>query len=56
MCLFGTEWLWDQVGQKLPSTTPLRLTDPFMGVAYQISHKSDIYIMIHNSSKIIVMK
>ena len=20
MCLFKTEWLWDQAGQKLPST------------------------------------
>ena len=29
---------------------------PFTGFAYQISCISDIYNMIHNSSKIIVMK
>ena len=28
-----------------------RLNDPFTGVAYQIACISDIYIMIHNSSK-----
>lgn len=33
-----------------------RLNDPFIGVTYQISHISDIYIMIHNKSQITVTK
>jgi hypothetical protein len=35
---------------------PLRLNSPFTGVTYQISGISDIYITIHNSSNITVMK
>lgn len=27
MCLFGTEWLLDQAGQKLSPTTRARVTD-----------------------------
>ena len=30
--------------------------NPFIGVIYQIARTSDIYIVIYNSSKIIVMK
>jgi hypothetical protein len=42
------------------STCGLRLfkesNDPFMGVVYQISYITDIYIITHNSSKILVMR
>jgi hypothetical protein len=35
---------------------PFGSKDPFTGIAYQISSIPDIYIMIHNDSKITVMK
>jgi hypothetical protein len=35
---------------------PLGSTDPFTGIAYQISCISDTYIMVYNSSKMIVIK
>lgn len=36
--------------------TPLGVNNAFTGIAYQISCISDIYISIHNSSTIMVMK
>ena len=41
---------------KLWVMTPVELHDILTGVPYQISCISDIYIMIHNSNKITVMK
>ena len=37
---------------KLSFTTPLKLNDPFTVVLCQVSCISDIYIMLHNSSKL----
>jgi hypothetical protein len=36
--------------------TPSDVESPFTGVAYQILCISDIYIMIHSSSKLTVIK
>jgi hypothetical protein len=41
---------------KLWVMTILGLNDPFVRVTYQVSCLSDIYIMIHSTRKIMVMK
>ena len=42
MCFFGTEWLWDQVGQKLTPTLSCSKRDLFNVVVLQVRSESAV--------------